>query len=111
MPMTETLREIAETADVAPEDAIQAVLDSINDDDDRTRFLQGLTARLYAANDDANDDTVGELMRWVGSWLISLQLVHDPHFIAADDEASKLIAAGKLGDGITPADLRARYRR
>lgn len=106
-PITADLREIAAAADSAPEDIIQWVVDRVADED-RSRFLQGLTERVLVAQD--TDDGVHEVHRWIGSWVLSLELHGDPRFVAADDEANKLLACGKFGDGVTGAELRQRYR-
>jgi hypothetical protein len=103
-----TTMTTAELADAATEGdrnaAIEFVLDCLADrDDERAQFLRGLTERIL-------DDST-EVARWLGSWLLSCILEHDARFNAADDEATKLIAAGKIGRGITGQELRSRYGR
>lgn len=111
MSQTASLREIAASANIPPDDVIEAVLERIDTSDDRTRFLRGLTQRFYAVSAEPSDHNVFEINRWVGSWMLSLRLLDDPTFVAADDEASKLLAAGKLGGGLSSSELRGRYGR
>jgi hypothetical protein len=105
-----TLAEVARSTGAKERDVIEIVLQRL-DDPDRTAFLQGLSERVIAAQDDPGDATATELARWVMSWFISGQLDASAVFHAQDEEADKLIAAGKLTAGITGPDLRARYRR
>ncbi len=107
MPAVATLRDLAAAAEQDPNDVIRHIVNRL-DDDDEARFLHGLAERVLAAHEP---DGVFELHRWIGSWLLSLDLADDPHFRATDDEANKLLAAGKLGDGLTGTELRQRYGR
>ena len=105
-----TLEEMARSADrdqKAIIDIIVAGLDGV----DRSRFLQDLTERVLALRTSHSDDDINELYRWIAGWWFELGLRDDPRFLAADLEATQLLAAGKLGDGMTGSELRARYRR
>jgi hypothetical protein len=108
--MTTTLAEVAESATGDPNDAIEFVVDHA-DEADRREFLRGLTERIIEQEAHPSDAAYVETARWVGAWLVSITLARDERFVVADAEASELIAAGKVGDGISAADLRARYRR
>lgn len=80
----------------------QFVLDCLVDDPAGTEeFLRGLTERVMSGTG---------AVEWLGQWIVSCIIERDRHFLAADDEASKLVASGKLGPGITGTELRSRYR-
>jgi hypothetical protein len=108
--MSATLAEMAETAVADPNDAIGFIIDNVDSDDDRRAFLSGLTERIIEQEAHPSDEAHAGTVQWVATWLVSLALARDDRFVAADVEASELIAAGKVGDGISGADLRARYR-
>lgn len=106
-----TLEQIAASADVDLDGIVNAIVNAAPTDEDREEFLRGLMHRIHAATSDPSERTAFEINRWLGSWMLSLQLAVDPMFVAADDEASKLVAAGKIGAGMSRRDLRARYNR
>ncbi len=105
-----TLEEMAHSAHRAPNEIIDTIVARL-DEADRSRFLQGLTERVLALRTDRSDGNVNELYRWIGAWWMELEVRDDPAFLAADREASQLLAAGKLGAGMTGRELRARYGR
>jgi hypothetical protein len=111
MPAGTTLEDLAAASSADPLDLIQLVLDNIASPEDRTDFLQGLTERVLALRSEPGESAVTELHRWVGSWWISLGLLADPTFLAADKETQELLESGKLGEGVTGAELRARFGR
>ena len=109
---TTSLAELAEAA--APGDqasAIQFVLDNVSPADS-VAFLRGLTERILVTEANPDDDRAAHsVSAWLGSWLLSCLLENSQRFLAADTEAEQLIAAGKIGTGITGAELRQRYHR
>ena len=108
---TTTLTELAEAATDGDKDgAIQFVLDRLADRPaDRREFLRGLTDRILVTGTRSTGADV--VAQWLGSWIVSCVLEVDARFLAADSEASKLADANKIGNGISSADLRARYGR
>jgi hypothetical protein len=97
-----TLPEIVEEAQQQPSLVIDQIIGRLGEGD-RQEFITGLSERLVC--------DVADAQRWLGSWLISTLLADSVTFRAQDDAAEKLIAAGQLGDGITHAELLARYGR
>ena len=89
-------------------DAIASVLDDAR----RAEFLAGYAERVARFRSTRSaGDAFSELDRWVAEWLTSARLLVDPGWHAADDEATKLVDAGKVGAGTSMADLRAAVRR
>lgn len=108
---TNTLEALAAASSADPLDLIQLVLDRITSSEDRKEFLQGLTERVLALRTEPTEGAVLELHRWVGAWWISLGLLDDPVFLAADRETDELLANGTIGAPISGKDLRARFGR
>ncbi len=106
-----TLEQIAAAADVDLDGIANTIVNAAPTDADRQAFLRGLMHRINANAAAPSQETVFEITRWLGSWMVSLQLAADPTFSAADDEASKLLAAGKIGEGLSRRDLRSHYSR
>jgi hypothetical protein len=98
-------RMTAESPEVL--DAIASVLD----DAGRAEFLAGYAERVARFRSTRSAGDASELDRWVAEWLTSARLLVDPGWHAADDEATKLVDAGKVGAGTSMADLRAAVRR
>jgi hypothetical protein len=97
-----TLREIVEETDQPARDVLPFIVSRLSDAD-REVFLAGLSERLVCDQDDAQ--------RWLGSWYISTLMADSATFNAQSENAQRLIDAGQLGDGITHAELLARYGR
>ena len=104
-----TIPEMAKSSGHEPDEFLAFVLEIIPPER-KAEFIQGLSQRIADASENPNDETALEITRWLGAWYLSARLVGDRGFEAADDEASKLIVSGQLGDGLTAARLRDRYR-
>ena len=100
--ITATLEEMAAQAEVPAEELVPSIIDRL-DDEDRKVFLAGLSERIV--------HDAAAVPRWVGSWFLSARIALDAQFVAADAEATKLVECGKVGPGLTSAELRARYGR
>jgi len=107
---TASLRDIVHAAELAPGDLITHLLERLPADH-RLEFVRGLSERLHALSGDNCERNVFEIDRWVGSWLLSLELSDDAAFVASDRDATMAAAAGDLGPGATMSDLRGRYGR
>lgn len=104
------LNQVVRDAGTEPNDLIGYILRSLDTDAARTEFLSGLSERIIKL-ESSETSAPEELNRWIAGWFVSVRLARDPLYFAADDEATKLVASGKIGAGATTADLRARYRR
>jgi hypothetical protein len=102
MPSVATLEEMVARVEIAPGEIIGSIIARVSNSD-RDVFLTGLSERAVFNPDD--------VPRWVCSWLVSALVANDARFQAADDEAEKLVACGKVGPGLTSTGLRARYNR
>lgn len=107
-----TLVELATAAtDGDSAGGIEYVLDCLGDSADRIEFLRGLTERILVAEESPSVHADGEIARWLGSWILSCSLQRNARFLAADREADLLVAARKVGEGVSSAELRSRYAR
>lgn len=111
VPTTTTLSDIVEASNIPPARVIDAVLERVTTDQERTDFVHGLSERILAHSVDRSDAGRFEIDRWIGSWLLSLELAADARFQTADREATGLADAGKLDDGFAVSSLRQRYNR
>ena len=110
---TDTLAELVASSNDEPDEIIDVILGALGADD-ASIFKRGLSQRIIAANLAGPADggsAMNEIFKWVGSWLLSVRLANDQRFHDADEEAEQMIQRGAIGDGMTSAELRARYRR
>lgn len=107
---TASLRDITHAAELAPGDLVTYLLDHLPATQ-RLEFVRGLSERLHALSGDNCERNVFEMDRWLGSWLLSLELLDDDAFVAADQDASDAVASGDLGPGMTMSELRNRFVR
>ena len=77
----------------------------------RLEFLAGLGERVELLMTARSEEAADAVAAWVNEWYASVLLTTDRDWQAEDAEASKLVAAGKIGDGASSADLRAMVRR
>ena len=77
----------------------------------RVEFLAGLGERVDVLMAVRSEEAADAVVGWVKEWFTSVLLAADRDWQVGDSEGSKLVDAGKIGDGASGADLRAMLRR